>query len=38
MVTGTPATRFFFVHLMKTGGTSFVLHLQREFPDEAMYP
>jgi hypothetical protein len=38
MVTSTPATRFFFVHLMKTGGTSFVSDMLRNFePDEA-YP
>jgi hypothetical protein len=38
MVTGTPATRFFFVHLMKTGGTSFVSDMLQNFePDEA-YP
>ena len=30
--------RFLFVHVMKTGGTSFVVHLLQEFPAEAVYP
>jgi len=30
--------RFLFVHVMKTGGTSLVLHLLGEFPDKATYP
>src|SRR5438045_58198 len=30
--------RFLFLHVMKTGGTSFVFHLKREFPAVALYP
>jgi hypothetical protein len=30
--------RFFFVHVMKTAGTSFVRRLRQEFPAEALYP
>ena len=30
--------RFFFVHVMKTAGTTFVRQLQQEFPREAIYP
>ena len=30
--------RFFFVHVMKTAGTSFVRQLQQQFPAEAVYP
>jgi hypothetical protein len=30
--------KFFFVHVMKTGGTSLVFHLLREFPSDAVYP
>jgi hypothetical protein len=30
--------RFLFLHVMKTGGTSFVFHLLREFPPDAVYP
>ena len=29
---------FFFVHVMKTGGTSFVFHLLRNFEPRAVYP
>jgi len=35
---GTAAQRFFFVHVMKTAGTTFVRQLRRQFPDEAIYP
>jgi hypothetical protein len=34
----TDAPRFFFVHVMKTAGTTFVRQLQREFPPESIYP
>jgi serine O-acetyltransferase len=30
--------RFFFIHLMKTGGTSFAFHLQRQFDGSEIYP
>jgi hypothetical protein len=30
--------KFFFVHVMKTGGTSLVFPLLREFPRDAVYP
>jgi len=30
--------RFLFLHVMKTGGTSFVFQLLREFPADAVYP
>jgi serine O-acetyltransferase len=30
--------RFFFVHLMKTGGTSFAFQLQRQFDSNEVYP
>jgi Sulfotransferase family len=30
--------RFFFVHVMKTGGTTLALHMAREFEPTAMYP
>lgn len=30
--------RFFFVHVMKTGGTSFAFHLQRNFAPSEIYP
>jgi hypothetical protein len=30
--------RFFFVHVMKTGGTSFVFHLLRNFAPSSVYP
>src|SRR5262245_37827654 len=33
-----PQPRFFFIHVMKTAGTTFVLHLQRHFPPEQLYP
>jgi hypothetical protein len=29
---------FFFVHLMKTGGTTFVQHIKANFPPDACYP
>ena len=32
------AERFFFVHVMKTGGTSFVFHLLRNFEPNEVYP
>jgi len=32
------APRFFFVHVMKTGGTSFVLHLLSNFAPNEVYP
>ena len=32
------AERFFFVHVMKTGGTSFVFHLLRNFAPNEVYP
>jgi len=30
--------RFFFVHMLKTGGVSLYMRLQREFGEEAVYP
>jgi hypothetical protein len=30
--------RYFFIHVMKTAGTSFVRQLQQQFPAEAVYP
>jgi len=33
-----PDTRFFFVHVMKTAGTSFGFHLQQQFPTTQIYP
>lgn len=30
--------RFFFVHLMKTAGTTFALHLRAQFPADRIYP
>jgi hypothetical protein len=33
-----PASRFLFVHVMKTGGTSLVLHLLKQFPPREVYP
>jgi hypothetical protein len=30
--------RFFFIHVMKTAGTSFVRQVQQQFPAEAVYP
>src|SRR5215471_6192155 len=35
---GDNVQRFFFVHVMKTAGTTFVLQLGSEFPGSAMYP
>jgi len=35
-VTGEP--RFFFIHVMKTAGTTLVRQLRQQFPDEAIYP
>jgi len=32
------APTFFFVHVMKTGGTTFVQHIQANFPPGALYP
>ena len=34
----TDPPKFFFVHVMKTGGTSLVFHLLQEFPRDAVYP
>ena len=31
-------TRFFFLHVMKTAGTTFVRQLQQQFPTESIYP
>jgi hypothetical protein len=30
--------RFLFLHVTKTGGTSFVSHVLEEFPPDAVYP
>ena len=30
--------QFFFIHVMKTAGTTFVRQLQQEFPPESIYP
>jgi hypothetical protein len=35
---GTARPRFFFVHVMRTGGTTFEQQLRRSFPREAVYP
>jgi hypothetical protein len=35
---GASPLRFFFMHIMKTAGTSFVGELRRQFPGAAMYP
>ena len=34
----TAARRFFFLHIMKTAGTSFAVQLRVQFPGAAMYP
>jgi len=36
--TGRGESRAFFVHVMKTAGTTFCSELKQEFPDEAIYP
>ena len=33
-----PSQQFFFIHVMKTAGTTFVRQLQQEFAPEAIYP
>ncbi len=33
-----PIQRFFFVHIMKTAGTTFALHLRQNFRPEEIYP
>ena len=33
-----PAARFFFVHVMRTGGTTFEQQLRKNFPRAAVYP
>jgi hypothetical protein len=38
MVAASAERRFFFVHVMKTGGTSFVFQLLRNFDADAVYP
>jgi len=38
MVAAAAHRRFFFVHVMKTGGTSFVFQLSRNFEPDAVYP
>ena len=38
MVAATAQQRFFFVHVMKTGGTSFVFQLLRNFAPDEVYP
>src|SRR5689334_6063385 len=38
MVTESGQRRFFFVHVMKTGGTSFVFQLLRNFAPDEVYP
>jgi serine O-acetyltransferase len=35
---GAEDLRFFFVHLMKTGGTTFAFQLRTQFPAEEIYP
>jgi hypothetical protein len=34
----TSPPRYVFIHVMKTGGTSFVFHLLRQFAPDAVYP
>jgi hypothetical protein len=38
MVAASGHRRFFFVHVMKTGGTSFVFQLSRNFAPDEVYP
>jgi hypothetical protein len=38
MVAPAAQQRYFFVHVMKTGGTSFVFQLSRNFAPDAVYP
>jgi hypothetical protein len=33
-----PDTTYFFMHIMKTGGTTFIQHVNENFPPEAIYP
>jgi hypothetical protein len=37
-VTIDPQQRFFFVHVMKTGGTTFGTHIARNFRADEIYP
>jgi len=37
-MTVSPQHRFFFIHVMKTGGTSFAEHVRANFADEQSYP
>jgi hypothetical protein len=34
----TPTSRFFFIHMMKTAGTTLARHLQQQFPPVEFYP
>ena len=34
----TPTSRFFFIHVMKTAGTTLSRHLQQQFPPAEFYP
>jgi hypothetical protein len=34
----SPAPRYHFIHVMKTGGTSFVFHLLQQFAPDEVYP
>jgi hypothetical protein len=34
----TPTSRFFFIHVMKTAGTTFSRHLQQQFSPKEFYP
>jgi hypothetical protein len=36
MISGTPT--YFFMHVMKTGGTTFVQHIMANFPADVVYP
>ncbi|HKH23784.1 MAG TPA: hypothetical protein VKA88_09175 [Solirubrobacterales bacterium] len=38
MTNADEPARFFFVHMLKTGGVSLYMRLQREFGEEAVYP
>jgi hypothetical protein len=37
-VSAPDAEKFFFIHVMKTAGTTFVQQLREQFPAEALYP